>query len=262
VLALAITLPLAVGCSYLPGPSASYPASSAEVKAEWSRMVDEPTGLARPLVVIDGWLPLGGGHIAAQMRRLTGASRDEVLVVSYGPGARLERIAELVVRRVEERWPSESPTLTREVDVIGFSAGGIVGRIAALPAEAPFDRKRLDVARMFTISAPHRGTIGYARWLAIDAASRQMRPGSALLGRLDAAQADAAYELVCYGQLHDGIVGARHTAPPGLEPIWTPGLLLLSHSKSARNRRFLADIALRLRGEAPLAGEPLPPPRN
>ena len=261
--ALALVAAVAAGgCSFLPGPSPAYPAPSDEVTAAWARMLEEPAGLSRPLVVIDGWLPLGGDHVAGVIRRLTGASREDVLVVTWGPGTRLERIAELVVERVEDRWPSESPVETCEVDVIGYSAGGLVARIAALPPEAPFDRKRLRVARMFTISTPHRGTIGYARWLAPDMASRQMRPGSALLARLDAALPASTYQLVCYGQLHDMIVGARQTAPPGMEPIWTPGLLLTSHSKSARNRRILADIALRLRGESPLAGAPSEPPRN
>ena len=71
--------------------------------------------------------------------------------------------------------------------------------------------------------------------------------------RLDDALPGAGYELVCYAHTNDAIVGARNTAPPGVEPIWTQGTLVFSHSTARFDRRILADIALRLRGEKPLS---------
>ena len=62
-----------------------------------------------------------------------------------------------------------------------------------------------------------------------------------------------------YKQLNDEIVGAKNAAPPGMDPIWTESNHLMSHMSSASNQRILADIALRLRGETPLAGEPSEP---
>lgn len=266
VVARAVSLVLLLlatgGCLYTPAPTTAFPASSAEVREAWSRLVQDPKRLERPVVVIDGWIPLGGGTIVHALRRLTGADRDDILVITYWPGRSFESLARTVVEQVEERWPHADSVWTREVDVVGFSAGGIVARQAAAEPEGDDERKRLRIARLFTISAPHRGTICLARALAPDAASRTMRPGSPTLARLDEALADDEYELICYGQTNDHVVGAQHAAPPGMEPYWTGGRFIASHSSSARNQRFLLDIALRLRGEPPIGVEASRPPRQ
>jgi pimeloyl-ACP methyl ester carboxylesterase len=225
-------------------------------------MEAQPTGLARPLVVVDGWLPHGALTVSRQLKRLTGASHDEMMSFSYGLGSDLESLARRLLRRIEERWPAQDPEWSVEVDVVGFSLGGAVARVAALEPASGGPRKRLRIRRLFTISTPHRGTVGFARLLAPDESARAVRPGSEALRRLDAALPEAPYELFCYGQLNDLVVGARNTAPPGHDPFWTDGPPLVSHLLSGSNRRFLADIALRLRGEPPLAGLPSRPPRD
>lgn len=260
-LLVVIALSLLGGCSYyMPRPSAAIPASSDDVRAEIARMKDSPVEIQRPIVIIDGWIPVGGAAIKAEIRRLTGAPPEQFELVTYAPGKSLEHIADIVVREVEERWPSDDPIWTIEVDVIGFSAGGIVARLAAWPPQVGDDRKRLKIANLYSISAPHAGTVGVSLSLAPDKAARQMRPGSPTLAWLDEMQPTADYTMLCYGQLNDQVVSAPHTAPEGQLPIWSYGRVIASHSQSARNRRILADIALRIRGEPPIGIEGIPLP--
>lgn len=147
--------------------------------------------------------------------------------------------------------------------------GGLVARLAALAPEArepfgiPTELPRLNIARLFTLATPHRGA-SLAGIVALDAAARDMKPGSPFLRDLDAAEPDPRlYEMVCYARLRDAWVGATNTAPPGTNPIWVPTPARnLAHLTVSRDRRILLDIARRLRGEPPLALEPSPPPRN
>jgi hypothetical protein len=67
---------------------------------------------------------------------------------------------------------------------------------------------------------------------------------------------------VCYTRLRDSWVGARNTAPPRRDPIWTPGPLLLAHQTITLDPLIRTDIARRLRNEPPLAVRASPPPRD
>lgn len=251
------------GCTFMPGPTVSFCSPSAQVRDEYRRMKADPIGLERPLVVLDGWRQFewSAAALADELCTLTGADRALVMPISYPFHGGLDSIADEVVMRVERKWPGDDPEWTTEIDVVGHSMGGIVARLAALPPLDGNPRKRLRIRTLYTISSPHRGA-RMARHIALGAAARAMRPGSDTLARLDDALPDARYELVCYAQLNDWIVGARNAAPPGREPIWTGGTLLFSHTFSKFNRRILADIALRLRGEAPLARATVAPPRD
>lgn len=244
---------------YMPGPSAAMPAPSDDVEAQLWRMSQEPTGLSRPLVILEGWLMTGGGRtVAKHVKTLTGADDDDILLEWYVPGSGPEPLVRRAIRHIEARWPSDDPNWTVEVDVIGYSIGGVLARLAALPPR-PGDppRKRLRIRQLLTLSSPHRGTVGVGAF-PIDATSRAVRGGSDLLQYLDAHQDDVDYELVCYCPLHDELVSAANAAPPDHGLIWTDGPLL-GHTLGPGNRRFLADIALRLRGEPPL-GRPAPLP--
>jgi len=251
------------GCAFTPAPSGPFITPSRQVDAEWKRLRAEPTTLDRPLVVLDGWRQFewSSHQMAGTLRELTGASRREVMPLSFPMMSDLDAMAESVIKAVERRWPSEDPQRTIEVDVVAHSMGGLVARLAASPrTDGP--SKRLDIANLYTIATPHRGTVGIARLLPIDRAARDMLPGSERLADLDNALEAADYKLVCYAQLNDQIVGARNAAPPGYEPIWTEGTLLMSHYFSRHNKRILTDIALRLRGEPPLVEHGSAPPRN
>ncbi|MHC4989635.1 MAG: esterase/lipase family protein [Planctomycetota bacterium] len=243
------------GCLHTPGPSISYPVASAVVDSEYQRMKEQPAALTRPLLVIDGWLPMGAWLVGGELKRLTRVEPDQFQSFSYTPGSSIDHLANRVVRRVEATWPSDDPEWTREIDVVGFSMGGIIARAAALPTRlTDSPRKRLRIRTLYTISTPHQGTVGIAL-AAPDGSSRDVTPRSEMLTFLDEALPDLPYELVCYGHESDLIVGSD-VAPRGFDLFLTPPPLPYSHITAAGNRRILADIALRLRGEPPLTEMP------
>ncbi len=65
-----------------------------------------------------------------------------------------------VIDAVDQKFPSSDPEVTTEVDVIGYSMGGLAARYAAMPATAVnLSKRRLQIGRLFTISSPHRGAL-------------------------------------------------------------------------------------------------------
>lgn len=242
----------------------AFPIDYRDAGREFARMSADPKpALARPVVVLAGWrawamMPRG---IARDLRRLTGATEQCFLPIAFPLGSDITAIAAEVCRRVEQRWPSADDQRTAEVDVVAVSMGGLVARAAAGERTRAGPCKRLRIARLFTIGSPHRGA-KLAEHVRIDTASRQMRPGSAFLRLLDEELAHAEYELVCYARLRDTWVGATRSAPDGRCPHWVSGQRILSHNLITQDRRIIADIARRLRGEEPLASGGQEPPAD
>lgn len=241
---------------------APLPARGRDVRDRLEALAADPRPLARPVVVLGGWRAwrLNATSLRDRLRASTSGRPGDFEAVSFQTISSIEAAAERTIERVAARWPSGDDGLTREVDVVGISMGGLVARLAASEA-GPADRLRLRIARLFTIGTPHRGSRLAAR-IAIDPASRSMRPGSRLLGTLEEARRSAGYEIVPYARLNDVMVGARNTAPPGMSPYWGAGPRLLSHVTITGDRRIALDIALRLRGETPIAGEASEPPMH
>lgn len=124
------------------------------------------------------------------------------------------------------------------------------------PHAAATAAKRLRMARLFTISTPHRGA-NLAPLVFFDPLAIDMRQGSPFLAKLDAALPDAGYELFAYVRLGDELVGEENAAPPGMHAWWVQNQpLQFSHMNCGRDERILADIARRLRGEKPYATSP------
>ncbi len=160
-----------------------------------------------------------------------------------------------VVKAVEEAFGRGEAGWTVEVDVIGYSMGGIVARHAALARDD--GGTRLRIARLFTLASPHRGTELADKIPALDDLLVSIRPASAELMRLDAALPDAEYRIYPYCRLGDEIVGEPNTAPPGEIAWWVQNLpLQLAHADIYKDPRIMADIMRRLRGEEPIATEP------
>ena len=229
------------------------------VRAEFRRMAEHPVGLARPLVVLAGWrAPVWPAMFMAQhLSRLAGDSSRRAVALGFAHCMSFDTAVRRVTALVDRLWPSASLTETTEVDLVGISMGGLIGRAAAVPVPG---RKRLRIARLFTLGTPHRGA-RIAPYIPLDPLVREMRPGSALLTLLDEGLAAANYELRCYARLHDSWVGALNTSPPGRDPFWKPGPLLLSHQTISGDSLIRADIARCLRGELPLATRASRPPR-
>jgi hypothetical protein len=263
-------------------PSFATPAK--EASASLKEMAQAPRALERPLVILAGYGDPGLGPWLLE-HRLRGAIQTSdaahgrrVLHVGFAFNTSFEGCRRKVVDAVERAFPCDDPARTSEVDVIGISLGGVVARYAALapmppaaaratqpaatrPAKArPHDAKRLRIARLFTISSPHRGAIQADQVPALTPLHADLRTGSDFLKRLEAATASADYTLYPYVRLGDKTIGVDNAAPAGRSPYWLPNLPWeIAHGQAWCDPRILADIARRLRGEPPLAVDPPAP---
>lgn len=248
-----------VGCASNPSMNPAFPVSVEDGRRHLAAMREQPKTLERPVVVAAGYLDPGfiAADVARRLRRAT--SKDApISTVSFFWCFSFDAASDRLIDIVEREFPSDDPNLTTEVDVIGFSMGGLVARHAA-SARADGGGKRLNIARLFTIGTPHRGA-ALAPLAPFDRRAADMRARSAFLTSLDRDLDDERYEVVPYVRLRDAIVGEENAAPPNQEPWWVPNKpLSLSHNMAGADERIIADIARRLRNEPPLTCDPARP---
>lgn len=271
------------GCAARDPVNPSFDLTAREARTALDRMAEAPTGLERPVVVLDGWMNPGLAtlHLDPALRRYTGG---EVVSVTFFGARSFEQCARRVIEKVDAAFPPPAESgadvaadATVPVDVVAYSMGGLVARYAALPREqraalaaavggdeASVGERRLEVVRLFTISSPHRGA-GWAgraaTWLPGGRLVEQMQSRSPLIERLEATADEASYTLYPYVRLGDRMVGPANAAPPGRAPWWVPrlGWVSLSHIGAYKDVRIVADIVARLRGEEPFATAPPAP---
>jgi hypothetical protein len=248
---------LASGCAS--GPvNPSVPLDRQAASAELRSMAADRRPLARPVLVLGGYLDPGPmvGTTAMMMRRCVSNPAWVVPITTTGCGS-FEASCAHVRRTLARRLGLESGT-TIEVDVVGISMGGLVGRSLRLPATTDDGGPTIVLDRLFTISTPHQGA-AMASLPAMDPIARAMRPDSDFLAGLDA-EAPADDRTFAYARLGDRIVGTERCAPPGRGVWWvaTPAFSL-AHIDAHRDPRVLADILRRLRGETPYATDPPAP---
>lgn len=232
----------------------SFPVTTKEAKTRLVSISDDPMPLDRPLVCITGWLDLGAKETLDEHFARTVAD-DRVLVVRVDDTSTMEAARQKVIDAAMERFPSDDPAWTTEVDVIGFSMGGLVARSLADPATGD---RHLRIVRLFTVSTPHLGAVS-AGAAVLSSQSRDMIPGSVFLTYLNG-QVEIDYELVPYTRLCDTIVGAGNTAPEGYTPWWVSAPAFQdAHINAIGDPRILVDITLRLRGETPVTIPPAAP---
>jgi pimeloyl-ACP methyl ester carboxylesterase len=227
----------------LPERNTSLTGLAAFAREDMARMRRRPVAVARPVVVLNGY-HAWHGLVASLQHSLVGlvSQREtDFFDVSYGLMTCIHRVRRYVLDEIERVHGLE-----REIDVVGISMGGLVARLIA--REWRGDTRHARVRRIFTLASPHRGATRAQR-IHIDAAGRDMMPGSAMLAELNQ---HVHPELRCYTQLRDAVVGATNTAPPGMEPFWSAGTVCMSHFTTVHNPVFLADIARCLRQEPPL----------
>jgi hypothetical protein len=228
------------------------------------QMADRPAVAERPIIVAGGY-----AHPSKRVAAIAGRVRrwftDDAVVhpVSFTPAISFETCRRHLLDVV-------AGITDQPVDVIGISMGGLVSRYASIDPlpdaeDAPDPRadgptpRRLRIARLLTLSSPHRGA--KLAWLPVPGPQQAgMRPDSPLMQHIRAHADDVDYELVTYTRLHDRIVGPRNAAPPGRVAHWVPNRRFeLAHFQMAGDPRLLADIARRLRGEPPLTTDPPAP---
>jgi pimeloyl-ACP methyl ester carboxylesterase len=248
------------GCTTAP-TNPSFDLTATDARRALREMRDAPRTLERPVVVLDGiGPPLASWLLTERLRRAVGD--DRVVGVTFVFAGSFDECRRRVIEAVERRFPSADPDYTREVDVVAVSMGGVVARYAAAPP--PVSRgKRLKIARLFTISSPHRGAEMAALPALLGRLQLDMREDSRFLRRLQRREAEGMnYELFPYARLGDRVVGERNAAPVGHTLLWLPNLPLeAAHLLCYTDPRIIADIARRLRREEPFADarpEPLP----
>lgn len=246
----------------MPRVNPHFPVNSTQARARAVHLRSEVKPLPRPVLILGGWR---APHVSVwSLQRLlepmTSGKSADFLAISYPLCGCVRDAADVAMRRIARRWPGVARG-EQDVDVIGFSMGGLVARLLA--SKPTGDYPALRMARLFTLATPHRGA-ELARAFRPDRAARAMKPGSEFLTSLDAQLGEAQYELVCYAHLNDWWVGSRRTAPPGREPIWVdtrnPVDAILSHFTVSSDMRVIVDLALRLRGEQPIAMQGSAPP--
>ncbi|MEM6258073.1 MAG: hypothetical protein AAGI37_07135 [Planctomycetota bacterium] len=224
-------------------------------------MADEPVPVARPVLVLGGYLDPG------LLTEVLAVDLEEVLdggpiiSVSFSMTAGFESCRQRVLGELEAHHPvllgASDSADTLPVDVVAISMGGLVARYMALDDHET--GKRLDIQRLFTVSTPHQG----ATWAMLPSANRKqthMRPGSELLERLNSETNLPAYTCYSYVRLRDSIVGPQRAALPGQTAWWVHSPFWQSpHLGAPGDPRIIADIARRLRGEQAYATSPPAP---
>ncbi|SFW92193.1 lipase family alpha/beta hydrolase [Amycolatopsis australiensis] len=134
-----------------------------------------------PVLLVPGY---GGGQggldvLAARIRQATGRSTEVLTLAGDGTGDLLEQ-AGVLAEAVERAYARGAPS----VDVVGYSAGGVVARLWVSREGGDHQARRV-----VTLGAPMHGTGLAAAGTALDpgacpVACRQLAPGSSLLQEL------------------------------------------------------------------------------
>ncbi len=257
-----------MGCGTTDRINPSFSVSTDEAQRILESQATHPKPLDRPLVIVGGFLDPGiaattmGGHF----RDWTHDQR--IVTVSLGFCFTIEQCRQHIIEEVDQAFPTKDPNSTTEVDVIGYSLGGLASRYASEDPKPGMQlQRRLRIARLFTISSPLRGAIATSNLPLIDVMPliQTMTPGSDVIQSVAVPHgADEIYPIYSYIRLRDYEVGSDNAALPGQSAWWVQGPPLLGpHSRAYSDDRILADILLRLHGERPLSTEPpapLPPP--
>ena len=243
----------ATGCS-MPRrtPNPSFPTTKKDAEADLARMQASPATLERPVLILAGIgdLSISSGTL---VRALAPCLDGKVIDINFFDEMTFAGARQKLIREAAAQLGVD-PDHLPEVDVVGFSMGGLVARDAAIPDDAG---RRLRIRRLYTISTPHEG----ARLGGIPMGIPQgddMAPTSDFIDSLRRVR--RTYELVCYARLDDTTVGEEFAAPEG-EPLWwvpTPSGEW-AHMAAFSDPRIIADIARRLRGERSLTRPPAAP---
>lgn len=233
-------------------------------EADWvlREMAAQRVPAPRPILVLGGWRDFLATDRRLRRELASGLLSPRIISIGFADCDDFETCRLRLLHRVQEAFPSRDPTETVDVDVVGFSMGGLVARYAAAPPGDAVGR-RLRIHRLFTISTPHTGA-RLADLSFISGTAHDMQPGSDFLKQLrERERARPRYPVCCYVRLDDKIVGPEHAGFMGQGVWWVSNLpWQFAHIQAYGDPRIIADILRRLRGEPPLTTtppSPLPP---
>lgn len=256
---LLVALLACAGCVSLSGPDPSFDISVDDARAELDEIRSDRAPLDRPLVISGGYLDPGTAahRVIERFRGLT-STPESVVGTPYFSVWTFDSARRRLVELVESRFPSDDPEWTREVDIVGISMGGLVARYAAMDNGGK--HKKLRIRTLFTLGTPHRGAD--LAWIpSIDPKAQDMHRDSDFIALMERTAGEIDYELLPYVRLGDGVVGCENCAPEGWPVRWIPNEVLgFSHLGVQDDPRLTLEIIRRLRGEAPVSGEPSPLP--
>src|SRR4051812_3041561 len=137
----------------------SFPLKVTDARTALRQMEDRPKPLQRPVLVIGGYLDFGvtPSLVRSELRAVT--ADDRIAPVALSACNDFDDCGEKVIAAVDQASPPKDPEFPPPVDVIGVSMGGLAARYAAAPDPAGKPPRRLKIARLFTISSPHKGAV-------------------------------------------------------------------------------------------------------
>jgi pimeloyl-ACP methyl ester carboxylesterase len=250
------------GCVSSAPINPSFPVTAAAAKQILDDAAAHPQPLPRPLVVIGGFVDPGvaSNLLARDFRGYTGD--DRIIAVPLMYDTDFHDYRRRIIDAVQTAFPSTDPAVTTEVDVIGYSMGGLAARYTAEEARDGEPPRRLRIARLFTISSPLSGSNeARAMPLLVQPLQENMRPGSEFLRHIDQSQVmNDLYPIYSYVCLGDKAVGAENAAVPGQTAWWVSRpVMISSHNWAFLDPRIRADILCRLGGKPPLSIDPPAP---
>jgi len=241
---------LLIGCQQHRVHNPSFAIEVSDAHQALAQMYSERRPLARPVVVLGGWIDdkSEADFLAANLQSVT-TTPQWVLPIYYDKADSFTDIRERIIAAVDEAFPSEDPDWTTEVDVVGYSMGGLVGRYAGQRQSRKPGARTLRINRLFTIATPHRGA-EMARLPAVNGLQADMRSGSAFLASLHESGQRDRFAVFAYVRLGDFIVGEQNAAPED-SPLWWVSNRPFedAHMGAYRDPRLLADIGRHLRYE-------------
>jgi len=243
-------------CTATAPANPSFPLTSSEAKAALREMKETRVRQQRPLVIVGGYGD--PGFATSSIRDVLEPLFIEptIVVVNLDGVNTFDGARAKLIKAIQKALPSDDPTTLTETDVIGNSMGGVVAWYAT---DAPAGTPAARIATLYTIASPFQGA-EVAKTFPLNDLVRDSQPGSPFLTRLAEDRQGRGPRIIPYTRSDDTYVGASNTAPMGELPWWVPAQPFRSgHMTSFNDERILADIARRLRHEAPFTTEPRSP---
>jgi len=251
-----------IGCASPAPTNPSFPVSISAANEILDHAKSHPQPLNHPLVIVGGFMDPGIAPLLLKHQFAGFTDDPRIISVSLGACFTFDDCRQQIIRAVDREFPTTDPTMTTEVDVIGNSLGGVAARFAAAEETDPHKPlRRLRIARLFTISSPHRGALAANFPLHLLPIQIALIPNSPFIERLNSsANQNFQYPIYPYYRLGDTIIGNDNAAPPGHIAWWVPTpIFSWPHINAFSDPRIIADILLRLRGQTPLTSDPASP---